>query len=349
MATFKNITDVIHRRIRLAMFLLILCVTQGIGEDINEDVHLVNSEDPVVCNDDCQYDKTVVVDDSDTIDVLDADFAATDSDTEIINRLAETEKSGGVDEEEEVAEEEEEGLAKEGDLKDTNDENSESIIEEPCQDNVTVKNESNHQGNQTEDGGQKPKYTCTDIELQENETIAVKIINNTDLFQLLNRTNSTEGPCSIVLFYAPWCRFSANVAPHVNALGRAYPTLHVLAIDAIEFSSLNARFGTVAVPNLLLFHNGKPVARFNQSERTFEHFKAFIKNHTGIEGDPTVEVSDMDYIGPLPSKPIEEPDYFLWFSTIFLFGFSCYVFKQKFGDRIMERVRTWAEIHEHMD
>ncbi|XP_070544890.1 thioredoxin domain-containing protein 15-like [Ptychodera flava] len=206
-----------------------------------------------------------------------------------------------------------------------------------------------HSRNKTQNDEEKPKYVCTHIELKENETASTKIINNTDLFQVLNRTNSTEGPCSVVLFYAPWCRFSAAVAPHINALGRAYPTLQVLAVDAIQFSGLNARFGTVAVPNILLFHNGKPVARFNQSVRTFDNFKSFIKNHTGVEADPSVEVTEEDYLGPIPSTPTVEPDYFLWFSTIFIFTFSCFIFKQKFGERIMERFRTWAEIHEHMD
>ncbi|XP_002736033.1 thioredoxin domain-containing protein 15-like [Saccoglossus kowalevskii] len=201
--------------------------------------------------------------------------------------------------------------------------------------------------NHTEEN--KPRFQCTKVELAENETAAVKIVNNTELFQTLNRLNTSEGPCAIVLFYAPWCRFSAAVAPHVNAVGRAYPMLHVLAVDAIQFSGLNARFGTVAVPNLILFHNGKPVARYNQTERTFEQFKSFIKNHTGIDADATVEVTDEDYLGPLPSVPTVEPDYFLWFSTLFVIAFICYLFKQKFGDRIMERVRTWAEIHEHLD
>ena len=41
-----------------------------------------------------------------------------------------------------------------------------------------------------------------------------------------------ESVCSIVLFYYPWCIFSAEAAPHFNAIGRLFPGLHVLALDA---------------------------------------------------------------------------------------------------------------------
>ena len=44
------------------------------------------------------------------------------------------------------------------------------------------------------------------------------------------------GRCTVVLFYASWCRFSAQMAPHYNALARAFPSLDVVAIDAYHFS-----------------------------------------------------------------------------------------------------------------
>lgn len=56
-----------------------------------------------------------------------------------------------------------------------------------------------------------------------------------DLMELLN-ANGTE--CSLVLFYTTWCQFSANLAPHFNALPRAFPTMHFLALDASQHSRL---------------------------------------------------------------------------------------------------------------
>jgi len=47
-------------------------------------------------------------------------------------------------------------------------------------------------------------------------------------------------------------------------------------------NSLNSRFGTIAVPNIMVFHNAKAVARFNGTERTLTTISAFVTNVTGI-------------------------------------------------------------------
>ena len=36
---------------------------------------------------------------------------------------------------------------------------------------------------------------------------------------------SQPATCSVTLFYAPWCDFSAAAAPHFNALARVFPQL----------------------------------------------------------------------------------------------------------------------------
>ena len=36
---------------------------------------------------------------------------------------------------------------------------------------------------------------------------------------------SQPATCSVTLFYAPWCDFSAAAAPHYNALARVFPQL----------------------------------------------------------------------------------------------------------------------------
>lgn len=48
-------------------------------------------------------------------------------------------------------------------------------------------------------------------------------------------------------------------------------------------SSLSTRFGTVAVPNILLFQGVKPMARFNHTDRTLDALTSFIANQTGME------------------------------------------------------------------
>lgn len=54
--------------------------------------------------------------------------------------------------------------------------------------------------------------------------------------------------------------------------------------------SLSTRFGTVAVPNILLFQGAKPMARFNHTDRTLETLKDFIFNQTGTSPRPEVAV-----------------------------------------------------------
>ena len=43
-----------------------------------------------------------------------------------------------------------------------------------------------------------------------------------------------ENCCSIVMFYAPWCEFSAQFARRFNAIGRTFSELPVLAVDLGE-------------------------------------------------------------------------------------------------------------------
>lgn len=146
----------------------------------------------------------------------------------------------------------------------------------------------------------------------------VKIVNSSELLLQLGSKNATNGRCTVVLFYAPWCIFSAQVAPHYNALARAFPKLDVVAIDAFHFSNLNSRFGTIAVPNVMIFHSAKAVARFNGSERTLEYLTTFVSNVTGMQANSSVEVMDEDYAGPLQSEPTLEMDYLLLLSWLFV-------------------------------
>ncbi|XP_027462075.1 thioredoxin domain-containing protein 15 isoform X1 [Zalophus californianus] len=167
-----------------------------------------------------------------------------------------------------------------------------------------------------------PKVNCEERNVTGLENFTLKILNvSQDLMDFLNPNGSD---CTLVLFYTPWCRFSANLAPHFNSLPRAFPALHFLALDASQHSSLSTRFGTVAVPNILLFQGAKPMARFNHTDRTLETLKVFIFNQTGIEAKKNVVVTQADQIGPLPSTLIKSVDWLLVFSLFFLISFIMY-------------------------
>ncbi|KAK3524240.1 hypothetical protein QTP70_023581 [Hemibagrus guttatus] len=145
------------------------------------------------------------------------------------------------------------------------------------------------------------KVSCDKRSITGIENFIVQVLNaSQDLMDFLN-SNSSE--CSLVLFYTSWCQFSAHLAPHFNALPRVFPIMHFLALDASQHSSLSTRFGTVAVPNILLFQGAKPMARFNHTERTLETLTAFITNQTGFEAVVGQVVTDDDRVGPLLSMP----------------------------------------------
>ena len=80
------------------------------------------------------------------------------------------------------------------------------------------------------------KIVCNPRNVTEGEPIAVQLMNSTELLSRLGNRNDTHQTCAVVLFYAPWCVFCSRVAPHYNALARAFPQLDVLAIDAVHFS-----------------------------------------------------------------------------------------------------------------
>ncbi|XP_017691552.1 PREDICTED: thioredoxin domain-containing protein 15 [Lepidothrix coronata] len=172
------------------------------------------------------------------------------------------------------------------------------------------------------DSAKAPKVNCEERNTTGIERFTLQILNvSQDLMEFLN-PNSSD--CTLVLFYTPWCRFSASLAPHFNSLPRAFPTLRFLALDASQHSSLSTRFGTVAVPNILLFQGAKPMARFNHTDRTLETLKDFIFNQTGIEAKSDVAVTKEDWEGPLPSVLTKGIDWLLLFSVLFLASFVLY-------------------------
>ncbi|NXS91699.1 TXD15 protein, partial [Jacana jacana] len=172
------------------------------------------------------------------------------------------------------------------------------------------------------DSTKAPKVNCEERNITGIDHFTLQILNvSQDLMEFLN-PNSSD--CTLVLFYTPWCRFSASLAPHFNSLPRAFPTLRFLALDASQHSSLSTRFGTVAVPNILLFQGAKPMARFNHTDRTLGTLKDFIFNQTGIEAKSDVAVTEADWEGPLPSVLTKGIDWLLLFSLLFLAGFVMY-------------------------
>ncbi|KAF3841118.1 hypothetical protein F7725_006980 [Dissostichus mawsoni] len=217
-------------------------------------------------------------------------------------------------------------------LEERSDESSQQITLDIVRADTTPTEEQN-----TTETAKTYKVTC-----DKRNTTGMDNFSVQDLMDFLN-ANGTE--CSVVLFFTAWCQFSAGLAPHFNALPRAFPSMHFLALDASQHSSLSTRFGTVAVPNILLFQGAKPMARFNHTDRTLETLTSFIANQTGFEIGPDKNVTDTDRLGPLPSVPVKSIDWLLVFSVLFITGFTTYAILRTDSIRWL----IPGQEHEHQD
>ncbi|XP_071496655.1 uncharacterized protein [Diadema antillarum] len=210
-----------------------------------------------------------------------------------------------------------------------------------------------------------PRFKCGLNPLAQNRTGRVNLVNSTELSRLIterpnaseseNRTaengtavkvkSSAASVCVVAMFFSTSCRFSAATAPEFNALGRALVGVDVLAFDINLSSGVNSRYGIVAVPTIVLFHNGKLAARYNESKRTLENFVGFIHNLTGLQANKSILVSDEDHEGPISSVAIIGPDCFLWFSNVFLVLCGLGFLQQKVGAAVRARL---AAAHEYL-
>ncbi|XP_014206184.1 thioredoxin domain-containing protein 15 [Copidosoma floridanum] len=195
----------------------------------------------------------------------------------------------------------------------------------------------------------------------------VEIVNHTRLMELLilekgapNRTRSSKedkalpGVCIFIMFYARWCVFSSQAAPHFNAIPRFYPHIKVAAIDAMKYQNFNTQYGIVGVPTLMLVHNTKPVAKFNETVYTLETFSKFISHLTNLQPNESLFVTSADFSGPVSSVPSNETDYCLVLSWIFISACLLYfTTKSQWWRQFIELVQnTWRESnaqHEHAD
>ncbi|XP_018579858.1 thioredoxin domain-containing protein 15 [Anoplophora glabripennis] len=192
-------------------------------------------------------------------------------------------------------------------------------------------------------------------------TSTVQLANDTELIKLLQADpkvtdRDVPGLCVVVLFYSKYCPFSSMAAPYYNALPRAFPDIKMVAINAMMYHLFNTQNGIVGVPSLMLFHSGRPIAKFNDSEYTLEMFSKFISKYTGLTAMEKSIVTSADFAGPVVSSPSKESDVFLIMSWLFIIICSGYYFtKSKWWTWIIEAVQSnWRESeahanHDHID
>ncbi|XP_026732421.1 LOW QUALITY PROTEIN: thioredoxin domain-containing protein 15-like [Trichoplusia ni] len=201
---------------------------------------------------------------------------------------------------------------------------------------------------------------CKEIVYDQSEEIepSVEIVNASKLIRLLTvkpdiTSRDMEADCILVFFYARACPFSAHAAPHFNALARSYPSVKMVALDALKYGGTNTVYGIVGVPTLKMFHNGRPCGKFNGTEYNIQSFSKFVHAITG-QYPQTLLVTSKDFQGPVSSVVETETDYFLVLSWLFIIVCSIHYFMQsKWWRMIVEMVQNnWRESeaqHEHND
>ncbi|KAK7067148.1 Txndc15p [Halocaridina rubra] len=202
--------------------------------------------------------------------------------------------------------------------------------------------------------GVSKKAVCLELNTTESSK-DVEVINATLLMKLLQVNpsiinRSAAGPCHLIYFFSPYCPFSVVGSPYVNAMARSLKNIPVYGLDSIEHHSVNARYGVMGTPTLLLFHNGIGVGRYNASEFSVAQLLAFINHYT----DQTVldiNVTSSDFRANLPSQVAEGRPYALWASWIFLLSCAAWLFlTSELCARLTEAIlNNWREAEAQND
>lgn len=166
--------------------------------------------------------------------------------------------------------------------------------------------------------------------VQEIVDLLKPIGNNTKRYQ--------PGSCVLVFFYTPSCFTCSLVAIPINDLPYAFKTIPVAAIDAYKFPSFNTEFGIVALPTLMLFHQGRPVVKY----RAQGNLNTFVTRHTGLK---PAEVPKHGNPSPLPLKVEKHTDYVLILAWLFILSCAGFYFsKSQSFKQIVEMIkRNWRE------
>ncbi|XP_017010125.2 thioredoxin domain-containing protein 15 [Drosophila takahashii] len=170
-----------------------------------------------------------------------------------------------------------------------------------------------------------------------------------------NATKRHEpGSCVVVHFCTASSLECARVAPMMNLLPHFFPTLPIAYVDAYEFGRFNAEFGIVSLPTLMIFHQGRPLIKYDPSWSDSEKrsFARFIMRHTNVKTvDPQAihpDVFNRTRREPLSNVPIVQTDYYLVLAWAFILAcLANYLRQTVFWKQLVEMVqRNWRESEE---
>lgn len=92
----------------------------------------------------------------------------------------------------------------------------------------------------------------------------------------------------VVEFWAPWCGPCRAMAPALNAAERAFEgRVSLLRINADESADLLRELGVMGIPTLLLFHQGRELARRTGAQSPADLQTLFESAASGAAPAPT--------------------------------------------------------------
>ena len=87
--------------------------------------------------------------------------------------------------------------------------------------------------------------------------MSVLHLNETDFESKINAS-----PVAIVDFWASWCGPCRMLAPTIEKLGEEFEGKAVVGkVDVDENQNLAGKFGVMSIPTVIVFKNGKEIAR----------------------------------------------------------------------------------------
>lgn len=152
-----------------------------------------------------------------------------------------------------------------------------------------------------------------------NQTRNMESLN--DLVNVLaphgnNTRRNMPGNCVFVLFYTLNCLSSRIVWLEYFNAHPFFPHIQWVQVDTLKFYTLNADFGITGLPTLMLFHQGKPVRKYNLVRPTAMRIIHFLWINTNLEPAEKILLYNEDnYYMP---QPVYEPDPYLKLAWAFI-------------------------------
>lgn len=161
-----------------------------------------------------------------------------------------------------------------------------------------------------------------------------------------NYTASAPGPCVIILFYTRNCLSSVLVAHEFTVLSKFFPAIRMVAVDALKYYSLNTDFGILGLPTVMVFHHGRPVARYNDGSRaTAMQLIEFVCETTNMRPNISSEVYRFHGDLHIPPPTDREFDFYLLIAWCWIFTCGLYYFVRSStcSELVQLAQRLWHE------